>query len=243
MTTNLYLAMTAAEICSAVFLPSRLAWMACHFSPYSTGLSNLPEELPEGSVLMLNDITPIRGHDPNTVREQLFYALERHRCDALVLDFQRHPSEDTQTVVKYLTQAPPCPVAVSAPFAEGIPCPVLLPPCPAHVSLAEHIAPWIGRDIWLELSRGMETIEITSSGASVSSQLFSVREEAGFSEETLRCHYRCEADPGQIRFSLWRTDGDVRSLCMDGASMGIKGFLGLYQELGEISDKNENRSA
>ena len=243
MPTNLYLAVTGAEFRSASVLPSPIAWMACHFSPYSTGLSNIPDELPEGSVLMLNDITPIQGHDPQTVQDQLFSALNKHHCDALVLDFQRHPSPQTQALTEVLTRSPPCPVVVSVQFAEGLPCPVLLPPCPAHVSLAEHIAPWSGRDIWLEISRGMEAIAITASGASVSSQPFSVQEGAGFSEETLHCHYRCEADPSQIRFSLWRTDEDIRDLCLDGTSMGIQGFLGLYQELGEIASKNENRSA
>ena len=41
-----FLAMTAAEIRGTETLPPKTAWMACHFSPYSTGLSNLPKDLP-----------------------------------------------------------------------------------------------------------------------------------------------------------------------------------------------------
>ena len=43
-----YLAMTAAEIAAAGAPAYGLAYMACHFSPYGTGLVNLPRELPEG---------------------------------------------------------------------------------------------------------------------------------------------------------------------------------------------------
>ena len=46
-----FLAMTAAEIRGTETLPPKTAWMACHFSPYSTGLSNLPKALPPGSMI------------------------------------------------------------------------------------------------------------------------------------------------------------------------------------------------
>ena len=42
MAIRQYLAMTAAEMTQAGSLPRHAAWMACHFSPYSTGLTNLP---------------------------------------------------------------------------------------------------------------------------------------------------------------------------------------------------------
>ena len=38
-----FLAMTAAEIRANPDISSPIGWMACHFSPYGTGLSNLPE--------------------------------------------------------------------------------------------------------------------------------------------------------------------------------------------------------
>ena len=235
--------MTAAEIRSATSLPSRVAWMACHFSPYATGLSNLPEALPPGAVLMLNDITPIRGHDPQMIRRQLYDIAEENRCSVLVLDFQRHPSAETRDLVECLVADSVYPVVVSAAFGEKFSCPVLLPPCPAHIPLETHIAPWGERDIWLEVSRSQETIAVTASGATVSSQSFSTLEEGGFLEEALHCHYRIETASELVRFSLWRTDADIHALCAQGHALGVRGFLGLYQELGDLSGKNENRSA
>ena len=160
-----------------------------------------------------------------------------------MLDFQRHPSVQAQALAESLVQAPPCPVAVAAPFAQGLSCPVLLPPCPAHVPLGEHMKPWAGRDIWLEVSRGTDCISVDRSGAVFSVQPPPMSETAGFPEETLHCHYRIETGPEQIRFTLWRTADDIRSLCRSGQSLGIQGFLGLYQELGQVLSENENRSA
>ena len=52
MAMDVFLAMTAAEICGNRNLPANLGWMACHFSPYGTGLSNLPKQLPPSSLLI-----------------------------------------------------------------------------------------------------------------------------------------------------------------------------------------------
>ena len=66
-----FLAMTGAEMRNNSFLPEKIAWMACHFSPYGLGLSNLPRSLPPGSLLMVDDITPIGKHDPSIILDQL----------------------------------------------------------------------------------------------------------------------------------------------------------------------------
>ena len=65
-----FLAMTGAEMRNNSVLPDKIAWMACHFSPYGTGLSNLPKNLPAGSLLMVDDITPPHGHDPHQARPE-----------------------------------------------------------------------------------------------------------------------------------------------------------------------------
>ena len=70
-----YLAMTAAEMMGNAPPAEGVAWMACHFSPYSTGLCNLPHALPPGSLLILNDRTPIHGHDASRVCRELSQAL------------------------------------------------------------------------------------------------------------------------------------------------------------------------
>ena len=71
MALTLYLAMTAAELQNCRQIPEHIAWMACHFSPYSSGISNVPVQLPAGSVLILNDRIPPQGHDPELVARQL----------------------------------------------------------------------------------------------------------------------------------------------------------------------------
>ena len=49
------------------------------FFPYSTGLSNLPKALPPGSMVILDDITPIHGHDAEAIAAQLRPLVEALR--------------------------------------------------------------------------------------------------------------------------------------------------------------------
>ena len=94
-----YLAMTAAEMALAP-LPPHPAWMACHFSPYSTGLTNLPPKLRQGSLLILNDRTPIHCHDPERVCRELNTALHRFGCVGLLVDFQNPVCPETRVRVR-----------------------------------------------------------------------------------------------------------------------------------------------
>ena len=64
MVLPMNLAMTAAEMSSAAPLPEKIAWMACHFSAYSLGITNIPASLPKGAMLILNDRFPCQGHSP-----------------------------------------------------------------------------------------------------------------------------------------------------------------------------------
>jgi hypothetical protein len=84
-----YLAQTREEFAVCPSLPEHPAWMACHFSPYGTGLSNLPEALPKGSLLILNDRTPVFGHDPLQVAAQLEESVVRLECSGILLDFSQ----------------------------------------------------------------------------------------------------------------------------------------------------------
>ena len=93
-----FLAMTAAEICACPVLPPKIAWMACHFSPYGLGLSNLPKTLPPGSLLMVDDITPPHKHDPALIGKQLHSCVEALQCSAVLLDFQRIGSSQAQNI-------------------------------------------------------------------------------------------------------------------------------------------------
>ena len=80
----LYLAMTGGEISGAREVPHP-AWMACHFSPYGQALTNIPRELPEGAMLILNDRVPCQGHSPALAAQQLAEAVIRLGCDSVVV--------------------------------------------------------------------------------------------------------------------------------------------------------------
>ncbi len=155
-----YFALTAAEYQAAPPV-SPVAWMACHFSPYGTGLSNLPDVLPPGSLLMLNDRTPIQGHDPERIAAQLEAFWERQPCRGLVLDFQRPGCGESQALAAFLCRSCSVSVAVSSLYAQELDCPVFLPPVPLDVPAETWLAPWQGREIWLDLA--LEAQKLTPS--------------------------------------------------------------------------------
>lgn len=228
MAIERFLAAVPAEIRESQGRLSPLAYMGCHFSPWGQGLSNLPTDLPRGSLLLLDDQTPIRGHDPQLVRGQLAKVVDTLDCHAVLLDFQRPVTVEAAAMAQTLAGSLPCPVAVSAPYAAGLSCPVCLPPVPCHVSVKEHLAPWQGRDIWLELSLGGEEILLTSRGAEILP--LSTAPGEGFSDPALHCHYTLSLSENQARFSLWRTWEDLADLEKEAEGLGVTRALALWQE-------------
>ncbi len=228
MALPLYLALTAAEM--AGNLPSdRMAYMACHFSPGGPGLSNLPPELPPGAILILDDSTPIDGHDPDLILKLLAEQVERHRCESVLLDFQRTGIEGQQELASFLAKSLPCPLGVSEQYAQGLPCPVFLSPLPPDKPLAEYLKPWQGRDIWLEAALDGITLTLTEQGCTAS-PLFGFPEN-GRSNDKLHCHYTIETDRQSAIFQLWRTREDLDTLLKDAEIDGITKVIGLWQEL------------
>ena len=230
-----FLAMTGAEMRNNSVLPEKIAWMACHFSPYGTGLSNLPKHLPAGSLLMVDDITPPRGHDPVLIAEQLSMCVESLQCCGVLLDFQRAGCDETKVIAKQLTKVLPCPVAVSASYADNLSCPVFLPPVPPSVPLEEHLFPWKGREIWLETGLDGEVLTLTEQGCNVIPLPYPNYEADGFSDAQLHCHYTIETNEKNARFTLWRTKEDLEALLEEAEKSGIVGCVGLYQELQRLS--------
>ena len=88
MSLSCYLAMTEAEIRAAATLPDHLAFMACHFSPYGIGLVNIPQRLPRGSILIVNDRVPVLHHDPQVVLRQLQEVGRQLSLRGILLDFE-----------------------------------------------------------------------------------------------------------------------------------------------------------
>lgn len=233
MAIDRYLAMTAAEIGAAPALPPGLGYMACHFSPYTTGLSNLPASLPEGSLLILNDRTPIHGHDPERIAAQLTELIAQLKCHRVLLDLQRPGEAETIALVKKLANALPCPVGVSEPYAAGLNCPVFLPPVPPDTPVKAHLAPWEGREVWLEAALDSLYIHLTPDGASRSPAAGPLS-GTSHHDDTLHCHYHIHTAPDHAGFTLWRTPKDLEELLKEAEGLGVTVSVGLYQEMGSI---------
>lgn len=235
-----YFAMTAAEILKNPAPVSKIAWMACHFSPYSDGLSNLPDTLPADAVLILNDRTPIHGHDPERVACQLEERLKSLGCRGLLLDFERPGEKETAALTRFLAESLPCPVVVSGQYGEKLDCPVFLPPAPLSAALEDYLAPWQGREMWLEMALDGETVLLTEKGAAAEPQPFPELLEEGLREENLHCHYRVAVSSAEARFTLWRTREDLEGLLEEAETLGVTTAVGLYQEFGEtLGVRNE----
>lgn len=224
-----FLAMTASELEKCTHLPSKIAWMACHFSPYGRGLSNLPPALPEGSLLIVDDMTPIHGHDPEIITQQLMEVTNQQTLTAILLDFQRRESPEEAELAAYLTQALPCPVIVSECYADH--SSIFLSPVPLSVPLQNHLSPWKGNDIWLDLGCWGEILTLTEAGCQISPLPPWELPEEGFCEESLHCHYRITEKNTAIEFTLWRTEEDLQELLEEAEELGVYHTVGLYQEL------------
>lgn len=228
-----YLAMTAAEMETASPLPKRAAWMACHFSPYSTGLANLPEQLPEGSLLILNDRTPIHKHDPERIAEELKTVLERFHCCGLLLDFQNPGSGETAVLARYLAETLPCPLGISREYRVDKAA-VFLSDVPPTVPLEEYLKPWQGQPVWLETALEGQTITLTKNGAAFEANTVSDYLPA-HADAALHCHYHIRQEENALIFHTWRTPEDLKKLLTAAEALGVTLGVGLYQELGETA--------
>ena len=231
MALPLYLALTAEEFQNCSPLPEHTAWMACHYSPYGLGLSNSPRQLPEGAMLILNDRTPAQGHDPDLILHQLQHLEAAIHYKYILLDFQRPDSSENAAVAKALTSAFFCPVGVSELYAQELECPVFLPPVPPHISLREHLAPWQGREIWLEAALGGETVTVTDAGSYFSPLLSTELPDSTMADSALHCHYHIRTYDDHIDFTLWRTRENLTNLLREAETLGVTLAVGLWQEL------------
>lgn len=226
-----YLAMTVAEFAGCTAFPEHMAWMSCHFSSSSQGLSNLPEHLPPKAMLILDDSIPFDGHDCNRITAQLTEAVKEQDCACLLLDLQRPRDEAVAALCQQLTQELPCPVIVSEAYAKGLSCSVLLPPPPLLTRLSNHLAPWKGREIWLEAAPDRQVVMVTETGSARFPCLEEELPVPWFSEESLFCRYHWVLEGRTARFTIMRTKEDLVAMLSASEALGVKGAVGLYQEL------------
>lgn len=227
-----FVAMTAAEFLGAPALPGNPAWMACHFSCYGTGLSNLPQQLPRDAMIILNDRTPIHGHDPSAITDQLLQLCESLHPWGFLLDFQRPDNKETEILCQTLAEKLPCPVGISHYYASPFCCPVFLPPPPLHKPLSDYISPWAGREIWLEAAIQAQTMTITTEGCHIQSSPADPLDEPKFFDAKAYSSYHTELSDDRAVFSLLRGEMELKELLANAQVLGISLTIGLYQQLG-----------
>ncbi len=229
MFSKVFLAQTIQEM--EQFLPPKTAYMACHFSPYNAGLSNLPKQLPKGSLLLVDDSMPVQDHDSALISRQLQEIVEAYSIHAVVLDFQREQTNEAFKMIRDIIPALPCPVAVPVPYGKDLACPVLLPPVPLNKALKEYISPWLQQGAFLEIGTDAAEITVTAQGSSISPLLPDRTRILPLEDQRLHCHYQVEVTLNKAAFTLQRDLEDLAALTDEAYRLGALGVLGLYQEL------------
>ena len=230
MDLSIYLAATLAELQRMASYQGSLAYMACHFSSSSRGISGLPSWLPSGSMLMLTDEFPIQDHDPNRVAKELLQGAENLSCSHILLDFQRPYNPQVTEVASAILKSAAIPVGISQQYAHNFQCPVLVCPSPLWTPLLDHLAPWKGREIWLEavMDDGIVTITQNRSSYEPSSH----HSHTPFYSHELCASYAGVMDEESLRFFLHRGKDELDNLLEEAAKLGVTTAIGLYQQLG-----------
>lgn len=243
MEISRYLAMTPGEMEYSV-LPqgNRPAWMACHFSSYGTGLSNLPDRLPPESLLILNDRTPIYGHDPRQISSQLTEAVNSFRCSGVLLDFQRPGEQETTELCRHLAEVLPCPLGISESYAGDLSCAVFLSPVPPDRPLRDHLAPWPNRELWLDSAIEVLSLELTEAGCEAKTLPWEPVPETTFTDEALHCRYKAEVSENRLRFTLWRDKRQLEALLQEAKTLRVTKAISLYQELSTATQEYAGES-
>ena len=223
-----YLAMTEQEL-SAGPPPLCLAYLGCYFS--EQGLGGLPQSLPPGALLILDDRTPPGNRPIPEIGETLQEILVRFSCRGLLLDFERPGIAPQKALAAFLARQLPCPVAAPPEYApKG--CPVFLPPVPVDCTVEDFLSPWQGREIWLDTGlRGLE-LTLTPAGAIASPAAASLLQ--GLYDEALCCRYTIRATPQGFVFHLGRDRACLQKLLARAEPLGVSLAVGLWQELSSL---------
>ena len=230
MFSHVFLAQTSGEM--EQFPATKIAYMSCHFSPYGKGLSNFPERLPAGSILLLDDSMPPNRHDLQLVEKELKGLITQFVISAVLLDFQGKIEEESMELAKHLVNTLPCPVAVTEGYAKELGCPVFLSPTPANIEVKDHIGPWLQQGVYLEIAPMATQFTVTETGCT--SLPITYEDDLSLTDDRLHCHYKVEVFPQKAVFTLCRAKEDLVALVSEARQLGILGAVGLYQELSQL---------
>ena len=228
MVSPFYLAMTSTEFSRAAPLPEHSAWMACHFSPYGTGLSNKPKALPKGNMLILNDLIPWDHHNPEQVAEELQALVDCFSVRRLLLDLERPGVADVPKMIDCILKKVSCSIGISHHYAvEGYP--VFVPPTPPDMPAEKYLQPWKNHKIWLEITAEPLCLEITEKGCQ---EAIWCQEKAlpEHWNDALFCHYQIYTQHDRIQFLLYRKEDALQGFLERLAPLGVECAVGLYQE-------------
>ena len=231
MSLRFYLAMTEAEIRSAPSLPRHLAYMACHFSPYGAGLTNIPQRLPKESLLIVNDRVPVFHHDPQLILRQLTAAVQRLNAFGVLLDFQIGNVPLTSQIVKALIDGLPCPVAVSPAYAEALSCPLFSAPA-LHQRFCDFAPIKKGRSLWLDTYQETTKYKITATGCTTENSACTSGNR--FFDDTLQCSYQLSIGKDSATFTLSRQAEEIPKYLRAAEKAGISVAVGLYQQFSHV---------
>ncbi len=228
-----YLAMTGGEFAHTVEKPEKIAWMSCHFSSCGRGLSNKPQDLPPGSMIILDDQIPMGDHDPQVIVAELQELAAQVQARSVLLDLQRPGVCMAFELAALLTRELPCPVGVSELYARKLEGPVFCSAPAPDAALRAHLAPWKGRELWLEIALDGCRIQVTEAGAAVCPLPWQSPPENLLRDRKLHCSYHIAKAQKGFSFSLYRTREDLQELLQEAEDLGITNAVGLYQQLGK----------
>lgn len=240
MSIPLFLAFTAEEFSQKVPFPAKTAWMSVHFSPNGSGLTNLPPQLPQGSLILLDDHIQWANHSIERVCQELVTVLQRTESIGLLLDFEREPTAETLLLTKALGRC--CKelgVALSAPpkYLLEDDTTLFLSPFPCSIA-PENIDPQ--RKVWLDISPVCHSIRI-SKDCTIGSPAPYTRagipnSQEVYWDEDLLCNYYSEADGDDIRITLFRDATSAAKLLNRLNPAKIQLAIGLWRDFGASLD-------
>lgn len=231
-----YLAMTPCEIRQADDVPGHLSWMSAHFSKENELLCNLPENLPENSILVIDDAFPISEHNSALILEQLKMILNNSDLIEILLDFQREYNPKLKAFSAEVAGAFPNRVAVTPNYDNGKTI-VFLPPAPPNIPIQQYLVPWRDRDTWLDLTMSKLAMRIKQNSV-IMEDTCEVGKCPHISPE-LSTHYGITATNEEILIQFQRTKDDCNMLLQKAAEFGVTRGIGLYQEfINKTAPKN-----
>lgn len=233
MSIPLYLAMTAAEFSNCTLLPALPAWMAVHFSPSGSGLSNCPASLPPGSLLILDDQLPWNGHSDAEILPRIVEILENTQACGLLLDFEREPMGQTLSLAERLARR-----CMDGGWMVGMPpaylgqseAAVFLPPLPCYEAHPEIPGQWEGRPIWLEASPTVFTGAITKAGVQLAPMDGPVQADVSFFSPSLQCRYTAVPEEDGIRLTLFDTPETILEKLEGWQAQGVSLAIGGWRD-------------